>query len=99
MLNLCVLDSITLIDVFNWTRYLALFGSKQFDFIYNKIRYLIGLKIGITYVIFHIHAKIKIDSYDYLPLEKTMTSHNVIILVKSVFSRDKHKNFNTIIYS
>ena len=29
-----------------------------------------GVKSSITYVIFHYHAKLKIDSYDPSPLEK-----------------------------
>ena len=70
--------------VFGGTSYLLLFGSENYDFIYNKIRYLVGVKRSITYVISHNYAKIKVDSYDSLPLEKTMTFHNVIILVKSL---------------
>ena len=34
-------------------RYLVLFGSKQYDAIYNRIRYLISKKIGITDIISH----------------------------------------------
>ena len=69
--------------------YLVLFGSTKFDFIYNRVRYLIGVKSGITYVIFHNYAKIKVDLYDSLPLEKTMIFHNVIILIRLAFSKDK----------
>ena len=61
------------IRVYDGTRYLVLFGSEKYNFIYNIIRYLIGVKSGITYVISHNYAKIKVDSYEYLPLEKTMT--------------------------
>ena len=57
---------------------------------YNSIRYLIGVKISITYVISHNYAKIKVDSYDSLPLEKTLTFHNVIIFTKSIFNNDKN---------
>ena len=38
--------------------------------------------VFITYVISHNYAKIEVDSYDSLPLEKTMAFHNVIILIK-----------------
>ena len=38
------------------------------------------------------NAKITVDSYDSLPLEKEMTFHDVIILIKSVFNKDK-KNY------
>ena len=46
------------------------------------------LKSGITYVISHNYAKIKIDSSDFLPLEETLTLHNVIIIIKPVFNKD-----------
>ena len=58
------------IRVFDGTRYLVLFGSEKYDFIYSRIRYLIRVKSGITYVISCNNAKIKVDSYDSLPLEK-----------------------------
>ena len=48
-----------------------------------------SVKSGITYIISHNYAKFKVDSCDSLPLEKTITFHNVIILVKSVFNKDK----------
>ena len=66
------------IRVYYGTRYLVLFGNKKYDFIYNN-RYLKNVKSGITYIISHNYAKIKLDSYDSLPLEKTMTFFNVII--------------------
>ena len=55
------------IGVYNETRYLVLFGLEKYDAIYNRIRYLIGVKRGITYVFFHNYAEIKIDSYDFVP--------------------------------
>ena len=62
------------IDVFNRvydkTRYLVLFGSEKYDSTYNRIKYLISIKNGITYIISHNYAKSKVDSYDSLPLEK-----------------------------
>ena len=59
------------IRVYDGTRYLALFGTEKYDSIYNMIRYLIEVKRGITYVISKNYAKIKVDSYDSLPLERT----------------------------
>ena len=35
----------------DWTEYLVLFGLERYDAIYDKIRYLVGLKNGI-YVFF-----------------------------------------------
>ena len=37
------------IRVFEEARYLVLFGSEEYDFIYNRIRYLIRGKSDITY--------------------------------------------------
>ena len=78
------------IRVYDGTRYLVSFGDEKYDFNYNRTRYLIGVKSGITYVLSHISAKIKVDSYDSLTLEKKLTFDNVIILIKSVFSKDKN---------
>ena len=63
----------------------------------HQDRYLTGVKSGITYVISHNYAKIKVHSYDSLLLEKTMTFHNVIIIfIKSVFIKDKSKHYYNI---
>ena len=45
-------------------RYLVLFGSGKDDAIDNRLRYLINQKTK--------NAKIKVDSYNHLPLEKTL---------------------------
>ena len=65
-------------------KYLALFGSEKNDIVFDRVRYLLGLKIGVTYVDCCNYAKIKIDSDDDLSLEKTL--HNVVILINSVFN-------------
>ena len=57
---------------------------------------IIEVKSGIKYVISHNYAKIKVDSYYFLPLEKTMTFDNVIILIKSVFNKDKTNYYYNI---
>ena len=80
------------IRVYNGTKYLVLFGGEKNDSTYNRSSYHIGVKRGIIYVISHNDAKIKVDSYDSLPLEKTLYFHNVIIVTKSVFNKDK-KNY------
>ena len=77
------------IRIYDGTRYLTLFGSEKYA-IYNRIRYLICLKSGITYIFSQYFAKIKLDSYDSLPIEKILTMHNVIIHIKSIL--DKNKN-------
>ena len=60
------------IRVYDGTRYLVLFGGEKYDFIYNKIRYLIGVKSGITYVISNNYARIKVDSYNSLPCRNNL---------------------------
>ena len=61
------------IRVYVGTWYLVLFGTEKYGYIYNRIRYLISIKSGITNAISHNYSKIKVDSYDSLPLEKAMT--------------------------
>ena len=58
------------IRFYDGTIYLVLFGSEKHDFSYIKIRYFIGVKSCITYVISDNYAKIKVDSFDSLPLER-----------------------------
>ena len=81
------------IRVYDGTRYLVLFGSEKYDSIYDRIRYLISVKSGITYIISHDYATIKVHSYNSLPLEKTMTLRNLIINVESVWNKDKNNYY------
>ena len=46
------------------TRFLRLFRSEKYDAIYERIRHLISLKSGITYISPLYFAKIKVGSYD-----------------------------------
>ena len=41
------------IRVYDGTRYLVLFGTKKYGYIYNRIRYLISVESGITDIISH----------------------------------------------
>ena len=86
------------IRVYDGTRYLVLFGAEKCDLFYNKIRYLIEVKSGITYVISFHYAKIKVDSYAFLPLEKLLSFHNVIILITSVSNKDKNHYYYNIFF-
>ena len=56
------------------TRYLVLLGPVRYDAIYDTIY----------------DTKIKIDSYNSLPIEKTMTFHNVITLIQPVFNKNQN---------
>ena len=75
--------------IYDRSRYLLLFGDEKYDFIYIMIRYLIGGKSGITYVFSHNYAKVKVDSYDSLSLEKMLTFYDFVTLIKSVCNKDK----------
>ena len=84
------------IRVFDGNRYLVLFGCEKRDSIFNRIRYFISVKSGITSIISHNYAKIKVDSYNSLAWEKTMIFHDVIILIKSVLNKDKNNYYYNI---
>ena len=97
------------IKIYDGIRYLVLFCSEKYNAIYDRINYLISKKNGITNSVNHNFARIKIDSCNSLPMEKTLTFHNVIILIKvaetdmryftrSKFSRSlvRKKNFSLI---
>ena len=61
-----IMMRLNLIFSINWKR-------KKNDSIYDGIRYLISIKSSITYIVSHDYATIKVDLFDSLPLEKTMT--------------------------
>ena len=81
--------------VYNRAKHLALFGPEKYIAIYNRIRYPISQKSGITYVFSHNYARLKVDSYDFLPIEKVSTLH-VIMLIKSVFNKDQNRYYYNI---
>ena len=56
------------IRVYNGNRCLVLFDPEKHDTIYNAIKYIACQKSGITYVISHNYARIKVGSYDSLSL-------------------------------
>ena len=95
---LCRFDKIEgFIRVYDRTRYLVLFGSEKYDFIYNRITYLIGVKSGIKYVISHDYAMInKTRFIQFFTSRKTMNFHNTVILIKSVFHKDKNNYYHNI---
>ena len=84
------------IRVYDGTRYLVSFTSEKYNSINNSIRYSINVKRGATCIISHNYVKINIDSYDFLPLEKILTFHVVIMLIKSVFNNDENNYYNKI---
>ena len=52
--------------VYDGTRYLVLLGSEKQDSIDDRIRYLISVKNGATYIISHNYGTIKIDSQFFI---------------------------------
>ena len=51
-------------------------------------------KIDITDSIEHNFARIRTDLYKFLPIEKTLTFQNVIILIKTVVNKNKNNCYN-----
>ena len=47
------------------TKHVVLLGPEKYDAVYNRIRYLISLKSGITDIFSHYY-----DNYDFSPIEK-----------------------------
>ena len=77
-------------------RHLLWLDYGLFDKICDKIKYLISEKSGITDSINHNFGKIRINSYNSLPIEKVFTFHNVIIIIKSVVNKNKNEYYCNI---
>ena len=77
-------------------RYLVLLDYGWFDKICDKIKYLISRKCVHTGSINHNFARIRIDSYNSLLIEKILTFHNVIIRIKSVVNKNKNEYYYNI---
>ena len=75
--------------IYDGTTQLVLLAIEKCGVIFNKIEYLISLKSGITYIFCHYFAKIKVDFYNSLPIEKILTLHNVKIIIKSGLKKGK----------
>ena len=84
------------IRVYDKAKYLQLFCLEKYDTIYDRIRYLISLKSGITYVFLICYAKIKIDLIILclVDFEKTLILYNVIILIKSVLNEGQNHYYH-----
>ena len=86
------------IRIYDATGHWTLFGSEKYDAVYDRTRYLISLKSGITHIFSYYFAKVKVDSYDSLPIEKILSLHNVIILIKSVLNKDKNRYYYNMLF-
>ena len=72
-------------------KHLVLFDYGLFHKICEKIKYHISKKSGITNSINCNFGRIRIDSWNSLPVKKILTFHNVIILIKSVVNKNENK--------
>ena len=71
-------------------KHLVLFDNGLFDKICDKSEYLISEKSDIADGVNHNFGEIRIDSYNYLLMEKILTFHNVIIPIKSAVNKNKN---------
>ena len=67
-------------------------------FICDRVRYLLGIRSSINYVISHNYAKTEVVLYDSLPLEKTLSFHKVVIHIKSVWNKDQSHYYYYIFF-
>ena len=81
------------IKIYDGIRHLEILGHSCPDEICDTIKYLISEKNGITDSINHSFARIRIDSCNSSPIEKILTFHNVIILIKSVVNKNKNEYY------
>ena len=75
--------------VYNGSKYLVLIGLEKYNSIYNRTRYFWCIKSGITDVISHYHAKIKVDSDNSLSIKKRLILLYAMIHINSVLNKDK----------
>ena len=84
------------IKVYDGIRSLVTFHCWLYDEIYNRVRYLKSGKSGIKNSVNHDFARIRIDSYNSLSIEKILTFHNDTILIKSVVNKNKNRYYYNI---
>ena len=77
-------------------KHLVSFDNGLFDKICGKTKYLISEKSSIADSINHNFGEIRNRSYNYLPIGKVLTFNNVIILIKSVFNKNKNSYYYNI---
>ena len=75
---------------------MALYDYSYCDEICHKIKYLMSEKNGITDSVNHNFARNRICSYDSLSIEKILTFHNIIMLIKSVVKKNKNEYYHNI---
>ena len=76
----------------DWTRYFALFWSEKYHSIYNRIRDLISIKSGVTYIIDRNCA----NQSRFIWFFTSRKNSDVMILITSVFNKDKNNYYCNI---
>ena len=84
------------IKTYGGIRYLEIFGYWLYDKVYNRTRYLLSKKSGIADSINHNFVKIRIDSYNSLPIEEILIFQYFIIFIKSVVNKNKNEYYYNI---
>ena len=75
------------------TKYLVFFVPEKYDAIFNRIRCLISVKSSTSYVVTCNYGKTKIYPNDDFSLEKTLTFHDAVILIKSLFNKSQNQYY------
>ena len=81
------------VKIYDGIGYLVTLGHSWFQKICDSIKYLINKKSNITDCVNHNFARIRVASYNSLPIEKILTFHNVIILIKSVVNKNNNNYY------
>ena len=84
------------IKIYHGITYLVIYDYKRYNAIHDRIRYLISEESIIKDSFNHNFAKIRIDSYNSLPMEKILSFHNVIILIQSVVNENENNYYYNV---
>ena len=85
-----------LIRIYDGTRYLILLTLKNMMLFITELDILKDKKLVPPMFLLSNFGKIKIDSYDSLPIEKTFILHNVAVLITSVVNKDQYHFYYNI---
>ena len=85
------------IRFYDETRYFAFFESEKYDLIYNRIKYLIGVKSGIICYFSKLY-KDQSRFKRFFTSRKRTTFHNFIIFIKLGFNKNENNYFYNIFF-
>ena len=78
------------IRFYDGTRYWTLFGLEKYEPFTTELDIFQVKKVPPHIFFSHYFTKIKVDSYNALPIQKILTLHNATIDIKSVLNKDKN---------